>query len=280
MLSLHHLTVQRESRVVLRDASLDLGPNDLVCVIGEEGSGKTTLLRTILRDLPVQEGVINIDTAILAQLPRDVLRMYRTRIGYLDEAATLDPTLTIEQNVALPLDLHGIPAAERNRAVSDLLKRLRLSTVAHHTPSRVSRGERQLTAIARTIAAGPMILLLDEPFHGLSQTAAGVVAQLLQNMCKRGATIVIASADERTAGLFTSPRIVRLARGKLTEETARAPAPSPSPATRARTIAQTTASTLADRAAAASAPAAPTPEPSEEDATEGRKIRITAVGSL
>lgn len=276
MLSLQHVTVSLGKRTVLRDVSLDVEPKDTVVVLGDEGNGKSTLLKLLTRELQPDEGVLKIDGANLAQLPREVLRMYRERIGYLGEDTVLDDSLSIARNVGAVLDLRGVPAAERDRAVADLLKRFHLTGVANERPSRVSRGERRLAAIARAIATGPMIVIFDEPFSGLSDEAAGIAASLLQNMQKKGATLFIASAEARTAGFFKKPRIVRLQRGKLTEDAA-------SPETthaRVREISQTATADLVERSETAAVGPAD-PETAEHAKSAGKKkVHITAVGSL
>jgi len=284
MLSLQHLTLSLGSNVVLRDVSLDVEPKDAVCIVGEEGAGKSTLLKLLTRELLPEEGVIKIDGANLSQLPREVLRMYRTRIGYLDQNATLDITLTIKKNIALPLDLLGTPAAERDRAVTDLLKRFHLTGIADMLPNRVSKGERRLAALARTIANGPFILLLDEPFQGLSDEAAALAASMLQNMQKKGATIVLATAETRTAGFFKRARVVHLHRGKLTEETTSAPAQPPTKI-RPEDVARVATAGLVERSAAVEPEpdVEPTPMPARTEraaSTTSKKIRITSVGSL
>ncbi len=281
MLSLQHLTISIGSRVALRDVSLDVEPKDIVCIIGEEGSGKSTLLKLLTRELQPDEGVIKIDTAPLLQLPREVLRLYRSRIGYLSQDARLDPALTIERNVALPLDLKGVARADREHAVADLLKRFHLTSCANMLPQRVSRGERQLAALARTIVSGPAILLLDEPFQSLSVDAATLAAGLLQNMQKKGATVIVASADARTPGFFRSPRIATLRRGKLSEEALSATAVSVDhPRVRVQEIANTATTGLVERSTTVVKPVdADAPEPIEQSGGK-KKVKITSVGSL
>jgi ABC-type multidrug transport system ATPase subunit len=283
MLSLQHLTVSLGSTVVLRDACLDAGPGEAVCVVGEEGSGKTTLLKTITRELAPDEGVVKVDGAILARLPREVLRVYRTKIGYLPEEGGLDPTLTIARNVALPLDLAGTPVPERDRAVADLLKRLRLAGVADALPGRASRGERRLAAFARAIAAGPLIVLLDEPFHGVTDATAKVAATMLQNMRKKGATVIVATAEERTVSLFPGARVARLHRGKLAEETAASAPPAQPTRIRAEDVARAATAELVEKSTVAEPEPEPEPAPAPAERAEratGKKIRITSVGSL
>lgn len=280
MLSLQHLTVSLGTRVVLRDVSLDLEPGDIVCIIGEEGSGKTTLLQLLTRARQPDEGAIKIDGAYLSQLPREVLRMYRRRIGYLHEQTTLDDTLTVEENIALPLDVTGTPTQERDRAVNDLLKRLRLTTIARMRPSTVSHGERRLAAVARTIVHGPVILLLDEPFQGLGHETTTLVANLLQNMQKKGATVIVTSADARTATYFKNPRIAHLHRGKLTEEVI-ASAPETAPTLiQAEDIARIATAELVERTMSPDTELTPTATPQRKEHVSGKKIRITSVSSL
>lgn len=279
MLSLQHLTVSFGTKVALRDACLDVGPGETVCVVGEEGSGKTTLLKLITRELSPDEGVVKIDGANLSQLPREVLRMFRAKLGVLGEDAALDPTLTIARNVALPLDILGTPIAERDRAVSDLLKRLHLTGVADSLPKHVSRGERQLAALARAIAAGPAIILLDEPFQGIGDETAKTAATMLQNMRKKGSTVIVATAEARTATFFAGARIVRLHRGKLTEEATAMASASPAHIL-PRDVSRIATAELVERTLAAEEEPAPTPKATRTETSAGKKIRITSVGSL
>jgi len=276
MLSLQHLTVSLGKKVVLRDVSLDVEPKDAVVVLGDEGSGKTTLLKLLTRELRPDEGVLKIDGANLAQVPREVLRLYREKVGYLHEDARLDDALTIAQNVGAFLDMRGVPAAERDRAVADLLKRFHLTGVEDARPSRVSRGERQLAAIARAIATGPLIAVLDEPFQGLSDESAALAASLLQNMQKKGTTVIVASAESRTAGFFKKARVVRLQRGKLTEDAA----PAEASHARMREIAQTATADLVERSETAIVKPVDPDVTETADAPGKKKVRITAVGSL
>lgn len=278
MLSLQHVTASRGSKVVLRDVSFDLEPGDVFCITGEEGSGKTSLLKVLTREIPTDEGAVSIDGAALSRLPREVLRLYRARLGILGEIDALDPTITLARNVALPLDLHGVDARERDRAVADLLKRLRVGTAADRLPGEVSRGERQLAAFARAIVTGPALLLLDEPFQGMGDETAGIAATMIENMCAKGATAIVASAEERTPSFFASPRLARMHRGRLTE------ASSPSlPAERVREVASVKMTELVERSEE-TAPEAPAivhaPKEIPAKTGEKKKVRITSVGSL
>jgi ABC-type multidrug transport system ATPase subunit len=204
--------------------------------------------------------------------------MYRARLGFLDERAPLDESLTIEHNIALPLDLHGVERAQRDRAVADLVKRLRLGVAANRLPKHVSRGERQLAAFARAIVAGPAIALLDEPFQGLSDETAGIAATLLQNMCAKGMTAIIVSAEERTAAFFHAPRLARMHRGRLTE--ASAPIVT---SDRVREVASVAMTELVEHSTDASEEAPVIIEKKKETTEktgEKKKVRITSVGSL
>lgn len=278
MLSLQHVTASRGTRVVLRDVSFDAGPGDVCCVTGEEGSGKTSFLMLLTRELRASEGVIKIDGAPMDQFPREVLRLYRSRIGYLDERATLDESLTVAGNIGLPLDLHGVSAAERDRAVSDLLKRLHLTGIGNRMSKEISRGERQLTAFARAIITGPAVVLLDEPFQGLGDDTVRIAATLLQNMCAKGMTAIVASAEERTATFFDTPRLARMHRGRLTE------ASSPIVTSdRVREVASVAMTELVERSTETPEETPVLVEKKKEPTGktgEKKKVRITSVGSL
>ncbi len=279
MISIQHVSVTENGTTVLRDASLDIHPGDAICVLGSEASGKTTFLQLLTREVAPESGIVKIDTAILSQLPREVLRLYRRRLGILPENAPLDPVLTAEQNILTSALVAGMPRQQALRSTADLVKRLDLKNAANKLPKNLSRGEQQLTSFACAIVHGPLILLLDEPFQGLSSESAQTATQLLQNMRKKGATVLIATSDERTASLFPNARRVRLERGKLTEEMDMVRAGSPK---QARDAAESALSQLVER----TVPDTPAPvmqetERIETKESDGRKkIRITAVGSL
>lgn len=264
MLALKNVTHTCGTVNVLRDASLQINPKDAICITGDSGSGKTTILRLLLRlDAPTK-GTVLIDGVNLAIVPAPVLQLYRRRTGIIFQEPVLLKHATITENIALPLELSGIPPATITRAVTDLLQRFGLRDVADRFPETLSQSERSLVAIARAIVTAPMVLLADEPFANLDPAQSAIVAELIRTLHANGTTIIALSRSEETARLLEA-RIVHLKNSVLTEENKQNPG---SDSSRHRILERPTASTSSSDASDANM-----------NGPKGRKIRVTAIHS-
>jgi putative ABC transport system ATP-binding protein len=205
----------------LRDVSLTIAPAALVAVMGPSGSGKSTLLNLIGGlDVPTSGRVVvgGEDVGAMSEAGRSLWR--RREVGFVFQAYHLLPTLSAAENVALPLHVNRLPAAEIPDRVARALDEVGLADRAAHLPDELSGGERQRVAIARALAVGPRLLLADEPTGNLDSVSGQQVLELLLGRTRtRGATLVMVTHNEQAAA--RCDRIVRLRDGQVDDEAPR-----------------------------------------------------------
>ncbi|MEJ5927847.1 ABC transporter ATP-binding protein [Corynebacterium sp. H128] len=200
------------TRTVLRDVTLEVSPGELVAVMGPSGAGKTTLLRIAgLLETPTKGRVLigDIDCSTLDRNQRADLR--RDRLGFVFQDYNLIDTLTIVENVALPLELAGHRSA-RKQALAELEK-LSLGEIAEQFPDEVSGGERQRTAIARAFIGPRSVILADEPTGALDTANSDAVMRLIRNRVDEGSSGLMVTHEPRLAAY--ADRTVRLKDGEL-----------------------------------------------------------------
>jgi putative ABC transport system ATP-binding protein len=188
---------------ILDGVSLDVAAGEVVAVTGPSGSGKSTLLGLIAGLDTPSAGSIAVDGVELTGLGETALARFRRRtLGFVFQSYHLIATLTAAENVAVPLELAGVPeplAAARNR-----LAEVGLAERADHYPAQLSGGEQQRVAIARAVALAPPLLLADEPTGNLdSATGAQIVDLLLALNRERRSTLVLVTHDASLADRAT-----------------------------------------------------------------------------
>jgi putative ABC transport system ATP-binding protein len=215
-------------RPVLCGVTASIGAGELAVILGRSGSGKSTLLNLIAGiDLPSSGRVVvdGEDLGALSERQRTLFR--RDRLGFVFQFFNLIPTLTVEENLLLPLELAGkVAAADRERALA-LLDRVGLGDRRPSFPDRLSGGEQQRVAVARALAHDPPLVLADEPTGNLDLETGIEVLELLDSLVRtRGKTLVMVTHAREVMGL--ADRVFTLAEGHLREiETDEAAAGSP-----------------------------------------------------
>jgi len=176
--------------------------------MGPSGSGKSTLLNLLgLLDRP-DSGRYSLDGRDVTGLTEaETARVRREKIGFVFQFFHLVPRLTAAANVALPLLLAGVPAAERKPRVAQLLAEVGLSERAEHLPSQLSGGQLQRVAIARAMSMHPALLLADEPTGNLDRATGREVMSVLEGLNQRGATLIVITHDQEV-GARARRRIV------------------------------------------------------------------------
>ena len=198
---------------ILDGITLDVGAGEVCAITGPSGSGKSTLLGLVAGlDRPTS-GSIAVAGVEITRLDEDALaRFRRDTLGYVFQSYHLIPTLTAVENIAVPLEIAGVPnALGRARA---LLDDVGLSDRAHHYPVQLSGGEQQRVALARAVALDPGLLLADEPTGNLdSATGAQIIELLLARQRRRGSTLVLVTHDQALAR--HADRVVMLHDGRI-----------------------------------------------------------------
>jgi putative ABC transport system ATP-binding protein len=203
----------------LEDIDLSVDAGHLVAVMGPSGSGKSTLL-TIAGSLEEPtSGEVRIGGATLSSLSRNAkARLRRRTIGYVFQDFNLLPGLTAAENVALPLELDGIPARKAHQAGLAALEQLGLADRADHYTDQLSGGERQRVAIARSVVGERKLLLADEPSGALDSTNSEVVMRMILDACKRGVAAVVVTHDAHLASW--ADRVIFLRDGRAVDHAA------------------------------------------------------------
>ncbi len=206
-------------RVVFRDLSAGIRRGETVALFGRSGSGKSTLLNLIAGiDLPTA-GEVFLDGTNLTGLSEQGRTLFRRRhIGLVFQSFNLIPTLTVMENLLLPLELNGRTGRTARAAVEDLLGGVGLADRAAAYPDRLSGGEQQRVAVARAVVHEPVLLLADEPTGSLDAETGARVLDLLVGIARTGGrTMVVVTHSDAVAR--AADRVLVLRDGRLVEET-------------------------------------------------------------
>jgi putative ABC transport system ATP-binding protein len=200
---------------VLNDVTLSVQRGEFVGVMGPSGSGKSTLLNMITGiDRPTSGEIYVVDQAV-HRLGQDRLAIWRGRnVGVIFQFFQLLPTLTVVENVILPMDFGSVfRPRERKARAMQLLEQVGIVAQAHKLPGTLSGGEQQRAAIARALATDPPLILADEPTGNLDSHTAEAMFDLFQELVALGKTLFIVTHD---AGLSAhARRVIRLRDGRI-----------------------------------------------------------------
>jgi putative ABC transport system ATP-binding protein len=184
----------------LRGIDLEIGRGEFVAIVGKSGSGKSTLLHMVGGIDRPTSGTVTVDGTGLEKLTHDQLASWRGRnVGIVFQFFQLLPTLTVAENVMLPMDFAGtLPAQARLQRALDLLARVGVSDQANKLPSTLSGGQQQRVAIARALANDPAVLLADEPTGNLDSGTGAEIFKLLGELASEGTTIVLVTHERES----------------------------------------------------------------------------------
>ena len=205
MIKLQHVTksycTPAGDYAALRNVDLAIGAGEFVAIAGKSGSGKSTLLNMMGGIDRPSSGSVEVDGTAIHEFGENKLAQWRGRsVGFVFQFFQLLPTLTISENVMLPMDFcHTFPVKERRKRAFDLLERVGVAAHADKLPSALSGGEQQRAAIARALANGPTVVLADEPTGNLDSSTSAEVLGLFREMASSGTTVVIATHERDIA---------------------------------------------------------------------------------
>ena len=198
----------------LDGVDIDVEKGEFVSIVGTSGSGKSTLLHMLGGlDLPTS-GKVLVEGKDISKLNEEQLTIFRRRkIGFVFQSFNLIDELNVFENIELPLTYLGIPAEERKRKVTEIMKRMNISHRAKHYPQQLSGGQQQRVAIARAVVSDPKIILADEPTGNLDSKNGQEVMELLTELNREGTTIVMVTHSQRDAGF--AGRVINLFDGQI-----------------------------------------------------------------
>ena len=201
----------------LAGVSLDVGEGTFLAIMGASGSGKSTLLHLMAGLTTPDAGAVLVRGENLAAMNDRQLTLFRRRhIGLVFQSFNLIPTLTAEENVALPLMLEGKPTREIAAKVDELLASLGMTSRKRHRPDAMSGGEQQRVAIGRALVTDPAVILADEPTGNLDSANSRAVCELLRDLSViHNKTIVMVTHEPSVAAYAAEVAVVK--DGKLVE---------------------------------------------------------------
>ena len=218
ILDVHKSFLEGENRrVVLQGANAEFFEGETVAILGKSGSGKTTLLNLISGIDQVESGSISLYGTDLTRLNENDRTLFRRKnIGFIFQFFNLIPTLTVWENVLLPLELNGSAGKTGLARVNELLAEVGLSDRKRAFPDRLSGGEQQRVAIARALVHDPILLLADEPTGNLDEENGKVILSLLDRLTRQvGKNMIMVTHNVEAAAIAN--RILTMREGHLVE---------------------------------------------------------------
>ncbi len=196
MLSARGLRKRYRSREVVHEFALDLSPGEVVGLLGPNGAGKTTCFYMIVGLVPTDAGTITLDGKDITALPMH--ERARRGIGYLPQEASVFRKLSVADNLMAVLELRAdLTAATRRLELNSLMEELQVVHVAGQMGASLSGGERRRVEIARSLAANPRLILLDEPFAGVDPISVGEIQKIVRHLKQRGIGVLITDHNVR-----------------------------------------------------------------------------------
>ena len=202
----------------LKDCSLEIGKGEFVFIVGSSGSGKSTLIKTLLGELEISSGRIEVAGKDLANMTRKELPYFRRKLGVVFQEFRLLDEMNVFENVALAQRVVGVSSRERRRKNSlAMLEMVGLSKKLKAYPNELSGGEQQRVAIARAMVNRPAILLADEPTGNLDPENSWEIMKLLQDVHGLGTTVLVVSHNEDIVNKMQK-RVITLHKGQITSD--------------------------------------------------------------
>ncbi len=205
--------------IALNKVNLEVRDKEFVAIMGPSGCGKSTLLNILgLLDNPTEGNYYLGDQEVGHLKEKERTNVRKGTIGFVFQSFNLIDELNVFENIELPLTYLGIPAEERKRKVTEIMKRMNISHRAKHYPQQLSGGQQQRVAIARAVVSDPKIILADEPTGNLDSKNGQEVMELLTELNREGPTIVMVTHSQRDAGF--AGRVLNLFDGQIVSSSA------------------------------------------------------------
>jgi phospholipid/cholesterol/gamma-HCH transport system ATP-binding protein len=223
--STHHVVELRDvslrfgGKQVLDNVSLAVDPQERLVIIGQSGAGKTTILRLILGILKPNKGSVFFNQHKVSQMNDHELEPLRMRIGMVYQDSALLSSLTVRENLALPLqELTNKTSTEIDRLVDEKLEMVELTGEDKSMPFELSGGMRKRVGLARALMMEPELILFDEPTQGLDPVIAALIDELIIDLTKRTKTTSIIVTHLMDSAFHVATRMAMLHHGKIIEQ--------------------------------------------------------------
>lgn len=201
----------------LDGVSLSIDYGEFVAIVGASGSGKSTMMNILgCLDIPTRGSYLLDGIPIEERTESELADIRSRKISFIFQGYNLIPSLSVWQNVALPLTYQGVKLAERKRRAIEALDAMGIGTRAESRPMVLSGGQQQRVAIARAIATNSPIIMADEPTGALDSKTGQQVLDILHQLNREGATVILITHDNGIAA--QAKRVVRLHDGKIIED--------------------------------------------------------------
>ena len=216
MISFDHVTKIYEDNkaVALRDVSFTVEKGEVVFLVGHSGSGKSSMIRMMLCEERPTEGTVIVNGTNIGKLKHEEIPFLRRNLGVVFQDFRLLPARTVYDNVAFAMQVVGAPRRQIRRRVPEVLSLVNLAHKAKAYPGQLSGGEQQRVSMARALANNPSVLIADEPTGNLDTERAAEIMTILENINRRGTTIVMATHAEKIVNDMQK-RVITLDHGEI-----------------------------------------------------------------
>ena len=193
MIKFENVTATYTENVGIFNLSFHIPKGELVFLMGPTGAGKSTVLKTIYRDIPISDGNLYINGEDVGNIRRRHVPQFRRKIGMVFQDYRLVPDRTVFENIALPLQIEGVPKKEIKDKVNDIGEKVGLKKRINNYPDQLSGGEKQRVSIARALVKNPLVILADEPTGNLDPNVSDEILDLLEIATDSGAAVLMST---------------------------------------------------------------------------------------
>ncbi len=201
----------------LNDISFTIEKGEFVFLVGSSAAGKSTIIKLIMKEEDATEGSIMINGIDVCDLRRKEIPYFRRTIGVVFQDYRLLPNKTVQENVAYAMEIVGASGKEIRKNVPNVLSMVGLAHKAKMYPKQLSGGEQQRVAIARAIVNNPVVLIADEPTGNLDPDTAMEIMDILEDINRRGTTVVMATHAENIVNKMQK-RVIVVDKGSITRD--------------------------------------------------------------
>lgn len=201
----------------LKDISLKINKGEFVFIVGQSGAGKSTFIKLIFREELPTKGQIFFNGKNITRIKAREVPYLRRRVGIVFQDFRLLPEKTVYENVAFAMEVIGASKRQIQKRVPEMLKRVGLASKANSKPSELSGGEQQRVALARALINNPDVLVADEPTGNLDPKNSIEIMKLLDDVNKRGTTVVVATHARDLVDAMKK-RVIQLDKGRLVRD--------------------------------------------------------------